>query len=42
MIWSLLAQAQPAAPLMLPDSVQKAKFAQAGDKLANLDLEGFW
>ena len=39
MIWSLLAQAQPAAPLMLPDSVQKAKFAQAGDKLANLDLE---
>ncbi|WP_301063358.1 mechanosensitive ion channel family protein [uncultured Alistipes sp.] len=39
MIWSLLAQAQPAAPLMLPDSVQKAKFAQAVDKLANLDLE---
>ncbi len=37
-MWHLLAQAEP-APLLLPDSVQKANFAKAVDKLAHLDLQ---
>ncbi|WP_299221436.1 mechanosensitive ion channel family protein [uncultured Alistipes sp.] len=39
MFWTTLLQADaPAGPLMLPDSVQKANFAQTVEKLANLDL----
>ena len=39
MFWTILLQADaPAGPLMLPDSVQKANFAQTVEKLANLDL----
>ena len=34
----LLTQADGVQPLMLPDSVQKANFAQTVEKLANLDL----
>ena len=35
--FSLLAQADPAAPLMLPDSVQKARWADTIQKLATVD-----
>ena len=39
MFWTTLLQADaPAGPLMLPDSVQKANFAQTVEKLANLDF----
>ncbi len=36
-MWSLFA-AEDAAPLVLPDSVQKANFAQAVEKIASLDV----
>lgn len=35
--FSLLAQAEPAAPLMLPDSVQKARWADTIQKIATVD-----
>lgn len=35
----LLAAADEAAPLMVPDSVQKANFAEAVRRLANLDID---
>lgn len=35
--FSLLAQAEPAAPLMLPDSLQKARWADAIQKIATVD-----
>ena len=39
MFWTLFLQTDaPAAPLMLPDSVQKANFAQTVEKLVNLDV----
>lgn len=37
-MWTLLAAEEPAAPLIVPDSVQKANFAEAVHRLANLDL----
>lgn len=36
-MWSLFSAADTPAPLMLPDSVQKANLAQAVEKIANLD-----
>ncbi len=38
MFWSFFLQEAPKAPLILPDSVQKANFAQTVEKLANLDF----
>ena len=35
-MWTFLAEGEP-APLMLPDSVQKANFAEAVNKIVNLD-----
>ena len=35
--FSWLAQAEPAAPLMLPDSVQKARWADTIQKIATVD-----
>lgn len=36
-MWPLITAAETPAPLILPDSVQKANFAQAVDKIMNLD-----
>lgn len=36
-LFSLLAQADPATPLMLPDSVQKARWADTIQKIATID-----
>lgn len=36
-MWSIFTAADTPAPLILPDSVQKANFAQAVDKFMNLD-----
>ena len=38
MMWTLLAAEEPAAPLIVPDSIQKANFAQAVNRLVNLDF----
>ena len=37
-MWNLLAADAPAAPLIVPDSIQKAKFAEAVNRLVNLDF----
>lgn len=37
-MWNLLAADTPAAPLIVPDSIQKAKFAEAVNRLVNLDF----
>ena len=37
-MWTLFATDTPAAPLMVPDSVQKAKFAETVNRLMNLDF----
>lgn len=37
-MWTLFAADAPAAPLMVPDSVQKAKFAETVNRLMNLDF----
>lgn len=37
-MWTLLAAEDPAAPLIVPDSIQKANFAEAVHRLANLDF----
>ena len=38
MLWNFIASEAP-APLIVPDSIQKANFAKAVEKLANLDLK---
>ncbi len=37
-MWSLLTAAEPTAPLIVPDSIQKANFAKAVHRLVNLDV----
>ena len=37
-MWTILAAEAPSAPLMVPDSVQKANFAEAVHRLVNLDF----
>ena len=38
-LFALFAEADKSAPLMVPDSVQKANFAETVRKLANLDVD---
>ena len=38
-MWPLFTGAGDTAPLMLPDSVQKANLAEAVNKIANMDFE---
>ena len=38
-MWPLFLGTDTPAPLMLPDSVQKANFAETVHKIANLDFE---
>ena len=38
-MWPLFLGTETPAPLMLPDSVQKAHFAETVHKIANLDFE---
>ena len=40
--WLTFLTEEPAAPLILPDSVQKANFAQAVDKLMHLDVQAMF
>lgn len=42
MLWNFLAQAVPAEPLLLPDSVQKANLVQTIDKVMNTDYRQFF
>ncbi|MDE6508250.1 MAG: mechanosensitive ion channel family protein [Alistipes sp.] len=41
-MWTFFAQASPAEPLIIPDSVQKANLAQTIDKVVNMDYREFF
>ncbi|MDE5815795.1 MAG: mechanosensitive ion channel family protein [Alistipes sp.] len=41
-MWKFFAQTLPVDELIVPDSVQKAKFAETVDKIMHLDLEKFF
>ncbi|MDE6374842.1 MAG: mechanosensitive ion channel family protein, partial [Alistipes sp.] len=41
-MWNFFAQASPAEPLIIPDSVQKANLAQTIDKVVNMDYREFF
>ena len=42
LMWTFFAQASPAEPLIIPDSVQKANLAQTIDKVVNMDYREFF